>query len=523
LIFDLRLDKASRAATDFKSQLLFTVSFVEAVPVQSKIANQKSKIQIQFMLHLPLLRKGEPYRSLDVVRVAHHREREVFVEISQANGGLLRRDLLDQETGRRALSKFACAELVGMCARAAEHFADDELPLGDEVQTPADYVRQVSATTGLPHVLVRRNMAKIRGVMAEMKDVLDGLTRNLDLRIVDEGFGQWRGQSLSFFPRTQALGVVLPNNSPGVHSLWIPAAPLKIPLVLKPGSTEPWTPYRVIQALIRAGFPPQAFSFYPTDHAGAGEILRRTGRGMIFGDASSTDVWKDDPGVEVHGPGYSKIVIGADCIDEWEKYLDVMVASIVDNGGRSCVNASGVWVPGRAREISEALAERLARIVPRDAEDEAAQLAPFTDAGVAARINAQIEQELSVPGARDMTASHRAGERLVNYQNCSYLLPTVVLCEDARHPLANREYLFPFASVVNVKEAEIPSALGPSLVVTAITEDAGLIRRLVESANVDRLNLGAVPTNQVSWNQPHEGNLFEHLYARRAFQRAAVA
>ena len=47
-----------------------------------------------------------------------------------------------------------------------------------------------------------------------------------------------------------------------------------------------------------------------------------------------------------------------------------MVASIVDNGGRSCVNASGVWVDRRTRdEIAEALAERLAAVVPRAADD----------------------------------------------------------------------------------------------------------------------------------------------------------
>jgi acyl-CoA reductase-like NAD-dependent aldehyde dehydrogenase len=331
------------------------------------------------------------------------------------------------------------------------------------------------------------------------------------------------GQPISFFPRTESLGVVLPNNSPGVHSLWIPAVPLKIPLVLKPGSAEPWTPFRVIQALVKAGAPSDAFSFYPTDHAGAGEILRRTGRGMVFGDAGSTGVWKDDQRVEVHGPGYSKIVIGRDCIGDWEKHLDVMVASIAENGGRSCINASAVWVPSRAREISEALAERLSRIVPRDAADEAAQLAPFTDALVAARINAGIEQGLAQKGARDVTAHYRGGVRLVEWQNCSYLLPTVLHCEDASHPLANREFLFPFASVVEAPQDSIPSALGPSLVVTAITEDDELIRRLVASPDVGRLNLGSVPTTRVSWNQPHEGNLFEHLYARRAFQRVAVA
>jgi hypothetical protein len=27
-------------------------------------------------------------------------------------------------------------------------------------------------------------------------------------------------------------------------------------------------------------------------------------------------------------------------------------------------------------------------------------------------------------------------------------------------------------------------------------------------------------TNTIVWDQPHEGNLFEHLYSRRAFQQA---
>jgi hypothetical protein len=69
----------------------------------------------------------------------------------------------------------------------------------------------------------------------------------------------------------------------------------------------------------------------------------------------------------------------------------------------------------------------------------------------------------------------------------------------------------------------MPDGMGPSLVVTAITSDRDLIRRLVSSPLVDRLNLGAVPTNRVSWDQPHEGNLFEHLYGRRAFQMSKGA
>src|SRR5579862_3675987 len=469
------------------------------------------------MLHIPLLRGGKPYRSLDTIRVPHHRTREPFVEVSQANVGLIRRDLLGQESAQELLARFSVAELTRICNVAAEHFLNGTLPLGDAAQSPEDYVLQVSATTGMPHVLVRRNMQKITGMLAEMRSVLAGLTRNLDLKILDAGSGDLNGQALSFFPRGRSLGVVLPSNSPGVHSLWIPAFALKTLLVLKPGSAEPWTPYRIVQALLQAGAPPEAFSYYPADHAGAGEILRQCGRGMLFGDIGSTKSWRDDPRIELHGPGYSKIIIGEDQIRHWEKYLDVMVASILENGGRSCVNASGIWVPSHAAEIAEALAERLARVMPRDAADPEAQIAPFADAGVAQRINDMIESEIE--RARDVTAAHRKAGHLAVFQGCSYLLPTIVHCPSAEHPLANREFLFPFASVLQVNQDQLPEALGPTLVATVITADRKLANRFLRSPLVGRLNLGAIATNQIRWDQPHEGNLFDHLYARRAFQQ----
>jgi acyl-CoA reductase-like NAD-dependent aldehyde dehydrogenase len=474
------------------------------------------------MLHIPILRKGEPYKSLDVVTTPHHRTRQPFVEISQANAGLIRRDLLTQHASKQALTKFATKELIEMSARAADYFLNDSLPVGEAMQTPQDYVEQLSATTGMPFVFVRKNMQKIFAALSEMQSVLDGLTRGLDLQILDSGSGTHEGHPLSFYPRGDTLGIVLPSNSPGVHSLWVPAIALKTPLVLKPGAAEPWTPFRIIQAFVKAGIPKEAFYYYPTSHTGAGEILRNTGRGIMFGDVSAVGKYKNDPRIELHGPGYSKVVIAEDCINNWENYLDVMVASILENGGRSCINASGVWVTSHAEEIAEALAERLAKITPRDADDEQAQIAPFADGSVAERISAMVDAGLAEVGATDVTAKYRNSERIAHHQGCTYLLPTVILCESPDHTLANKEFLFPFASVVKVNQAEIPERLGQSLVVTAITKDEKLIERLLTSPLVDRLNIGAIPTMKIGWDQPHEGNLFEHLYARRAFQRASA-
>jgi hypothetical protein len=215
-------------------------------------------------------------------------------------------------------------------------------------------------------------------------------------------------------------------------------------------------------------------------------------------------------------------VLGDDVVDDWEKYLDVMVASITENGGRSCINASGIWVTRHGKEIAQAIAERISKIVPRDAEDPDALLAPFANPAVAERISKIVDSGLREPGATDMTEKVR-GPRLVEWEGGTYLLPTVVHVESHEHPLANREFLFPFASVVEVKPEEMPEAFGPSLVVTAITNDQKLINKMVASPHVDRLNIGPIPTMKIAWDQPHEGNLFEHLYARRAFQRAAAA
>jgi acyl-CoA reductase-like NAD-dependent aldehyde dehydrogenase len=101
---------------------------------------------------------------------------------------------------------------------------------------------------------------------------------------------------------------------------------------------------------------------------------------------------------------------------------------------------------------------------------------------------------------------------------CSFLLPTVIYCSDPDHPLARAEYLFPFVSVVEVPQAELISRVGETLVATLLSDDPSLRRQALTAHNVERLNLGPIATNRVAWDQPHEGNLFEHLFRQRALQ-----
>src|ERR1043166_9995463 len=89
--------------------------------------------------------------------------------------------------------------------------------------------------------MIQRNMAKIHYSLTNMRVILNGLTRGLDLTILDRGFGEQNGTNISFYPTARALGLVMPSNSPAANSLWLPAIPLKIPVGIKPGREEPWT------------------------------------------------------------------------------------------------------------------------------------------------------------------------------------------------------------------------------------------------------------------------------------------
>jgi acyl-CoA reductase-like NAD-dependent aldehyde dehydrogenase len=473
------------------------------------------------MLHIPVLRWGQPYTSIDVDPVVHFATGEPIANVSRANGGLIQRDMRKAARAREVLREIPIGELIVRAGRAGELYMNATLPMGDGSQSPEEFARAQSASTGLPERMCRANMKKNAFVLAEMRRILDSLTRGLSLDILSTGYGEERGVPISFQAQSPVVGLVLPSNSPGVHTLWLPVIPLQVGLVLKPGPQEPWTPYRMAEAFFAAGIPREAISIYPGGADVGAAVLDSCGRNLIFGGQPTVDRYRGNPRVQAHGPGFSKIVIGDDQVDRWEEFLDVMIDSVFLNSGRGCINCSGIWASRHTREIADAIAKRLAAVQPLAPEHPDASLAAFTVPGVADAINQSIDADLHAPGVTDVTAKYRGGEpRLVKQGNADYLLPTVLHCESPEAAAASKEYMFPFVTVVECPESKMLGAIGPTLVCSAITCDAAFRRTLVDAVHIDRLNLGPVPTTQLNWLQPHEGNLIEFLFRARAFQTA---
>lgn len=474
------------------------------------------------MIHFPILRWGEPYKSLELDKVYHFATGELMAEVSQANAGLIERDMRQIQRARDVLREIPCRELLARCKRAADLFMNATLPVGDHAQSPQDFVRCQSATTGLPEHMCRMNMTKLHYVLTNLEEILGALMRGLDFEILTRGFGQENGVMRSYQANTPALGMVLPSNSPGVHGLWLPVIPLQIGLVLKPGPQEPWTPWRMAQAFFQAGIPKQAISIYPGAAEAGAAVLNHCTRSLIFGSTATVERYRGNPHVHVHGPGFSKILLGDDEVDHWEKHLEMMVTSILINSGRGCINCSGIWASRHTNEIAEAIAKRLGPIKALPPDDPQAALAAFTVKGQGEAVDKDIETALKEPGVTDVTAKYREGARLVKKERCEYLLPTLIHCDSPDVAMAKKEYMFPFATVVRCPQADMLRKIGPTLVASAVTRDEKWRQELLDARHIDRLNFGGIPTTQLNWLQPHEGSIVDFLFRARAFQLAGA-
>ena len=299
------------------------------------------------MLNIPVLRWGQPYTSIDVDEVAHFVDRRADrtreprqwrVDSARHAEGASRPGGAARDPDRRA--DRARRHAPASCTPTPR------CPWATGRRRPTNSCAPSRGRPGMPERLCRANMKKNTFVLGEMGRILTSLTRgSRPGRAVARVRAKSAACRSAFRRESPVLGLVLPSNSPGVHTLWLPVIPLQIGLVLKPGPQEPWTPYRMAEAFFQAGIPREAISIYP----GAGDV-----------GAAVLDSLRPKPDLRRHadrrplsrqpqGPGPRSRASRRSCsatisVDDWERYLDVMVDSVFANSGRGCINCSGIWV-----------------------------------------------------------------------------------------------------------------------------------------------------------------------------------
>ena len=93
------------------------------------------------MIHIPVLRWGEPYKSSEFDKIVHFDNGEIVAEMSRAVAPMVAKDMRHAQRARDVLREVPIRELLQMIKKAADLYTDGTLPLGDGTQSPDDFVK----------------------------------------------------------------------------------------------------------------------------------------------------------------------------------------------------------------------------------------------------------------------------------------------------------------------------------------------------------------------------------------------
>lgn len=448
-----------------------------------------------------------PYHSLESIPL-HDISGVERGRVELINSGVISVDSRKLTAAREEIAAIGPREMIRRLTRAGELFFNARIETGGVEMSPLEYCHLQSALTGAPVRHCRENMRKIRTTMTNLEHLL---ARHLQEAQLDLSFEQvMRGDPARLQPR--ALGAQLPSNSPGVHQLWVPFLPF-VPVMLKPGSGDVLSPLRIRNACITAGIPECAISVYYGRGAEMNLTLQRTcGHFMLFGGSETAKPYRDNPRVDVHGPGYSKVVFGADMAPHWRRFLPIIVEGALQNGGRSCINTSVVLAPSPYdREIAHALNLEFAKVKLRSLADPFAQLAVMPDNSGARRLYGAIAERAAAGGG---TILEHHAPPIIQYPNCSALLPMVVHFPTPAREAMKWEFLGPVVAVVNSDELRVEGGMKRTLICTALTQDQELISALRKNRKLFVLHNDPHPTTAINQLAPIETNVVRFLFAQ---------
>lgn len=392
---------------------------------------------------------------------------------------------------------------VELLAQAGKLFAEETI----DGLSPSDYCDLMARSAGVPIQVARRSLA-------EMESTFAAVGRRVQAeRPAGAGPVVAPGQIAPVWVRRgDVLAVIAPSNNPGVHTQWILAVALGYHVAVRPGTKDPFTPARMIGALLQAGAHPASLSLLPGGHATGDELIATADLSLVFGGEAAMARYGGNRSVIRRGPGRSKLLHTGPLT---EQALDTICDSAGHDAGMRCTNATAVFTDGDPRALADALAQRLARLTPAPPQSPDAQL-PVLALDAARALRAQLESRLA--GAVDVAGQHYQGEPVVDLGDGSAALrPAVLLCDRSDHPGSGIELPFPCLWVLPWRPESGLAPLRNTLALTVLSDDHALAEQALAEPSIRKVLFGALPTHAAGPTSPHDGFLSHDLMEARAY------
>ena len=446
------------------------------------------------LLSVPALRSGEERTSRDT-HVLRGVTGEPLATVHEVPPLVAR---LTIKTMRQS-PELSLDERLSVLAEAGRLFA--KATIGG--QTPEEYCRLQALASGVPVTVARGVLERV----ARGGETLGEVIR----RQTPAG----AGDTARWVRRGRVLSVIAPSNHPGTHGAWLQALAMGYRVAVRPGGRDPFTPLRLVRALLTAGLHPGWASLLPGGHATADALTQAGDLALVYGGEDTVARLRGNDRVLVRGPGRSKILVDT---EPDEAVLDHLVAEIAGDGGVRCTNTTAVLTTGDHRRLAGQLAERLAALPAH----------PVTDPRAVLPVRPRPEAEALRGGAAaaagpapDLVAAYCPEGPLANVGEPAVALrPAVFVLDRCDHPALATELPFPCAWVAPWRMADGLAPLDDSLALGLLTKDTSLVEKALAMPGVRTVVHGPVARWWQDPYLPHDGHLGQFLNEARGYARA---
>jgi len=467
---------------------------------------------------LPLLRNGEEYLSQSKkTLIGINGERLLDVSIAPEMHIQLALPI-NKGAGFQLLQSMSIDDVIDIYVEAGKVFQNDMLINGISTSLE-EFSELICLSTGMPITYVNNALNIIPQLFQKcsLKRILRASSPTGSLAIYDD-FVDVRGNTrFAWSPKGRNCGVALPGNHPSVSLMGAIIPLFKVPTILRASSSEPFTSFRLCKALWEAGLPSESLFHFVTEHSSVDAIVRQSDLGVIFGNEWILKAYEKNSHIKTYGPGRSKILVDIENMSPTLMNLSLEIAyrSITLDGGRGCINASGIVFNGDDgyEEFKGKLAERLASVQPLNPMDPKAEI-PAMQPDPCRRLYKFIRSRIK-NDVNDITAKYRGFEEFIQVEdNLAYLLPTLLEVGE-ESAIRTDEYPFSFGTIVQPRDYYAEELMEDSLSVGYLTDEPSKAKNLIRNPTVKKVFVND-QTFLMDIAQPHENFLADFLYMSKA-------
>ncbi|MFF2554769.1 aldehyde dehydrogenase family protein [Nocardia sp. NPDC058058] len=373
---------------------------------------------------------------------------------------------------------------------AARRIAEDTV----DGLTPIAYARAQSATSGTP-------LAVVTGFLEQVRPAAQQVAEIVSEELTPQHYGPDRRVTVSVHRRGELVTVLSPANHPGVHVVLFELVALGYKIIVRPSRRDPFTPARIVRALIDAGLAEDTIALLPSTHEDAHRLVQGSDRAVVYGGPDIARRYENRPDVLVQGPGNSKVLElpGAD----HNQLTDLLITSIADGGGGQCLNASAALVADPAAQM-HTVAAALDLLTIGRPDDATTQLPVFP----LAQARSLAELAATVHGGQP-------GDHLVDLADGSAALRPVISIAPPEEPLRATELPFPALRLHPTTLDLDPAGLGRTLSLAILGGTPDQTTAYLAANNIRNVFTNGTPTTNFTPGAPHDGSIIDHLTERK--------